>query len=189
MERMVRWLTRDPSLDPVQITLPAKPGEIGQEIEVKIRVKEEDPSPGSKRIVSFSVFNPEGIKVVSQLRTKVQQGEFLGSFLPEKGGIYKVRVETLEGHLEESVVVAEAIEGLDGVPAHEHLKMIAETTGGKVLLSGKDVLREARIYGEKSKQHFVKERLLPLWSAPYLLVLIPALLGIEWYLRRRGGMI
>jgi hypothetical protein len=78
---------------------------------------------------------------------------------------------------------------VDGVPNHEYLKMIAETTGGKVLLSGKDVLREAEGYGEKSKGHFVEERRLPLWSAPYLLVLIPALLGMEWYLRRRGGMI
>jgi hypothetical protein len=189
MERMVRWLTRDPSLDPVQITLPAKHGEVGQEIGVQIRVKEEDPSSASKKIVSFSVFNPDGAKVVSQLRTTAQQGEFFGSFLPEKEGIYKVRVETLGGRLEESVVVAEAVEGVDGVPNHEYLKMIAETTGGKVLLSGKDVLREAEGYGERSKGHFVEERRLPLWSAPYLLVLIPALLGTEWYLRRRGGMI
>jgi uncharacterized membrane protein len=189
MERMVRWLTRDPSLDPVQITLPAKPGEVGQEIGVQVRVKEEGPSSASKKIVSFSVFNPEGTKVVSQLRTTAQEGEFLGSFLPEKGGVYKVRVETLEGRLEESVVVAEAVEGLDGVPNHEHLKMIAEATGGKVLSSGKDVLREAESYGGKIKEHFIEEKRLPLWSAPYLLVLIPALLGMEWYLRRRGGMV
>jgi uncharacterized membrane protein len=189
MERMVRWLTRDPSLDPVQITLPAKPGEVGQEIGVQVRVKEEGFSSASKRIVSFSVFNPEGTKVVSQLRTTAQQGEFLGSFLPEKGGIYKVRVETPEGHLEESVVVAEAAEGLDGVPNPEHLRMIAEATGGKVLSSGKEVLRGAESYGEKIKEHFIEEKRLPLWSAPYLLVLIPALLGMEWYLRRRGGMV
>ena len=189
MERMVRWLTQDPSLDPVQITLPAKRGEVGQEIGVQVRVKEEDPSSASKRIVSFSVFNPEGTKVVSQLRTTAQRGEFLGSFLPEKGGIYRVRVETLEGRFEESVVVAEAVEGMDGVPNHENLKMIAEATGGKVLSNGKDVLKEAESYGEKRKEHFVEERRLPLWSAPYLLVLIPALLGMEWYLRRRGGMI
>lgn len=189
MERMVRWLTRDPSLDPVQITLPEKSGEIGQEIGVKIRVKEEDPSSRSKGIISFSVFNPEGIKGVSQLKAMGQQGEYLGSFLPEKGGIYKVSVETLEGHLEESVLVAEGIEGLDGVPNHDHLKMIAETTGGKILSSGKDLLKEAEIYAEKSKEHFFEEKRLPLWGTPYLLVLILTFLGMEWYLRRRGGMV
>jgi hypothetical protein len=117
------------------------------------------------------------------------QGEYLGSFLPEKGGIYKVRVETLEGHLEESVVVAEGIEGLDGVPNHDDLKMIAGTTGGKVLSSGKDLLKEVEIYAEKSKEHFVEERRFPLWGTPYLLVLILTFLGTEWYFRRRGGMV
>ncbi|OGP89164.1 MAG: hypothetical protein A2156_04070 [Deltaproteobacteria bacterium RBG_16_48_10] len=189
MERMVRWLTRDPSLDPIQITLPQKGGEIGQEIGVKIQIKEEDSSSGSKGVISFSVFNPEGIKGVSQLKAMGHQGEYLGSFLPEKGGIYKVRVETLEGPLEESVVVAEGIEGLDGVPNHDHLKMIAGTTGGKVLSSGKDLLKEVEIYAEKSKEHFVEERRFPLWGTPYLLVLILTFLGTEWYVRRRGGMV
>jgi len=188
MERMVRWLTRDPSLDPVQITMPAKRGEVGQEMGVHIRVKE-NPSSASKKMVSFSVFNPEGTKVVSQIRATAQPGEFLGSFLPEKGGIYKVKVETAEGHLEEFLAVAGAVEGLDGVPNHEHLRTIAEATGGEVLSSGKDVLREAESYSGRNKEHFVEERHLPLWSAPYLLPLILALLGMEWYLRRKGGMI
>jgi hypothetical protein len=189
MERMVRWLTRDPSLDPVQITMPEKNGEIGQEIGVKIQIKEEETSSRLKGVISFSVFNPEGMKVVSQLKAMANQGEYLGSFLPEKGGIYKIRVETLEGHLQESVMVAEGIEGLDGVPNPDHLRRIAESTGGKTLSSGEDLLKEAGIYAEKSKEHFVEEKNLPLWGTPYLLALILALLGTEWYLRRRGGMV
>ena len=100
-----------------------------------------------------------------------------------------MRMETPGGHLEELVVVAEGIEGLDGVPNPDHLKRIAETTGGKILSSGKDLLKEAGIYAEKSKEHFVEEKHLPLWGTPYLLALILALLGMEWYLRRRGGMV
>jgi hypothetical protein len=81
------------------------------------------------------------------------------------------------------------MEGLDGVPNHDHLKMLAETTGGKILSSGKDLLKEAEIYAEKSKEHFVEEERLPLWETPYLLALILTFLGTEWYLRRRGGMV
>jgi hypothetical protein len=103
---------------------------------IKIQVKQEDASSKSKGAISFSVFNPEGIKVVSQLKAMANQGEYLGSFLPEKGGIYKVRVETLEGHLEESVVVAEGMEGLDAVPNPDHLKRIAEY--GREFLSSND---------------------------------------------------
>ncbi len=189
IERMVRWLTKDPSLDPVQITMPEKSGETGHEIGIKIQVKEEDTSSKSKGAISFSVFNPEGMKVVSQLKATGQQGEYLGSFLPGKEGIYKVRVETLEGHLEESAVVAEGMEGLDAVPNPDHLKRIAETSGGKILSSSNELLKEAEIYAEKSRERFVEEKNLPLWGTPYLLALILALLGMEWYLRRRGGMV
>jgi hypothetical protein len=189
MERMVRWLTRDPGLDPVQITLPEKRGEIGQEFTVRIQGKEEDSSSRRKGVVSFSVFNSEGTKVVSQLKPTANPGEYLGSFLPEKGGMYKVKVETLEGPVEELAVVSDGIEGLDGVPNPDHLRTIAAATGGKILTSGKELLKEAGIYAEKSKEHFVEEKNLPLWGTPYLLGLILALLGTEWYLRRRGGMV
>ncbi len=189
MERMVRWLTKDPSLDPVQITLPEKSGEIGQEIGVKIQVKEEDPSFKSKGIISFSVFNPEGIKVVSQLKATGQQGEYLGSFLPEKGGIHQMKVEMLEGHLEESVLVEEGMENLDGAPQHEYLKMVAEATGGKILLNAKDFLKEVENHVERNREHSVEEKRLSLWETPYLLAFILGFLGMEWYLRRRGGMV
>ena len=126
---------------------------------------------------------------MSQFRATAQPGEFLGSFRPEKGGLHKVSVETLEGHLEESVVVAEGMEGLDAVPNPDHLKRIAEATGGKILSSSNELLKEAEIYAEKSRERFVEEKNLPLWGTPSLLVFILVLLGTEWYLRRRGGMV
>jgi uncharacterized membrane protein len=189
MERMVRWLTKDPSLDPVQITLPGTKGEIGQEIKMKIQIKEEDSSSRSKGIISFSVFNSDGMKMVSQLKATGSQGEYLGSFLPEKGGIYKVRVETLDGFLEESFVLKGEEEDLDGAPDHGHLKEIAETTEGKILSNGKDLLEEVKIHAERSQEHFVEEKRHPLWGTPYWLAFILVSLGIEWYLRRRGGMV
>ena len=98
-------------------------------------------------------------------------------------------VETLEGHLEESFVVTEGMEDLDGAPDHEHLKEIAAATEGKILSDVKDLLKEAKTHAERGQKHFLEERRLPLWGTPYLLALILVFLGIEWYLRRKGGMI
>jgi hypothetical protein len=44
-------------------------------------------------------------------------------------------------------------------------------------------------YREKSGSRFVEEKRFPLWSMPYVLISVLALLGAEWYLRRKWGLI
>ncbi|NIS59211.1 MAG: hypothetical protein GTO13_00425, partial [Proteobacteria bacterium] len=55
VHRMVRWLTKDPSLDPIHIILPEMVGSTSQEIDVRIQFHGEDPSTRSDAAVSFSV--------------------------------------------------------------------------------------------------------------------------------------
>jgi hypothetical protein len=169
-------------LDPVEITLPDRSGTVGEGKEVRIKTKE-----GSG--VSLSVFNPDGLKIKSQLKATGQTGEYLGSFLPEKGGIYKVKVETLGGQWEESLVITGPMETLDGAPDHEKLRTISASSGGKVLQKGDDLLKEIEDHARTKESRFVEEKRLPLWSMPLTLILIITLLGTEWYLRRRWGLI
>jgi len=189
IERIVRWLTKDPSLDPIQINLPESERTIGQETEFRMKVSEEG-SPKSKGgMVSLSVFNPDGIKIGSKLKATKQSGEYFGSFLPEKGGTYKVMIETPTFRLEESIVVSERLESFDAAPDHESLKIISASTGGKFLEKGDVLLKEVEAYRGKGQNSFVEEKRFPLWSMPYALITILALLGTEWYLRRKWGLI
>ncbi len=188
MEKMVRWLTRDPSLDSVQIILPETTGAAGQETEFRIRVRETT-SPKSTGAISLSVLNPEGAKISSRLRAMGQTGEYLGAFFPEKGGVFKIRVETGSGSFEDSIPIVGSGEGLDGAPEHEQLKKISIATGGKVLAGSDDLLEEIWAYAEKRQGRFLEERRLALWDNPYVLTLIVALLSAEWFLRRRWGLI
>ncbi len=80
------------------------------------------------------------------------------------------------------------METLDGAPDHEILKAISAATGGKVLPAGEDSLKEIRPYLDKKMKSFVEERQMPLWSLPYTLAFVVALLGMEWFLRRRWGL-
>jgi uncharacterized membrane protein len=182
VERMARWLTKDSGLDPVQITLPERAGAVGQDAEFRIRVSEEG-------TVSLSVFNPDGMKIVSRLKLAGIPGEYLGSFLPEKGGTYRVKVETRTGHLEESMAIPGLLDDLDGAPDYERLKAIAASTGGKILGRDDDLVQEIQAYAAKARNRFVEERRLPLWAKVYILIPILGLLGLEWYLRRRWGLI
>jgi hypothetical protein len=183
---MVRWLTKDPALEPVTVQVPDKPGEAGQELEVKINPVED--VTRSKEPVLFSVFNPEGVKIASQLRATGPAGAFVGSFRPEKKGMYRVRVETRVGSVEETVVVSGFMEGLDAAPDHGVLAALAASTGGKLLSQNDDAVREVAAYMRNANKTFIEERKVPLWGTPYMLALIIALLALEWYLRRRWGL-
>jgi len=189
MERMVRWVTKDPSSDFVQVTLPEKVGEPGKESEVRVKVREGDFSPNLGGTVSFSVFNPEGMEIASRIRAASQPGEYLCSFFPEKEGPYKVKVETPLGDREEVIFIPASGVDLDGAPNLDLLKMVAESTGGKILTQGTDFLKEIETFAGKGQERLLTERRFPLWGTPYILAFILAFLTTEWYLRRRWGLL
>jgi uncharacterized membrane protein len=189
MERMVRWLTKDPSLDSIQITLPEKRGWIGQEMEIRFKAGEEDFLSGRKGSVSLSVFDPRGLKIKSQIKKTGQGNEYLGSFLPEKEGTYKLKIEAQANRLEEHLIIASPMEGLDALPHPERLKMISQTTGGRFLSKEDDLLKEIESYAEKKERRFIELRSSPLWERPYTFIFVLMLLATEWYLRRRWGLI
>jgi uncharacterized membrane protein len=189
VHRMVRWLTKDPGLDPVQIILPEMAVAAGQEIDVRIRYQGKDPSRSSDAAVSFSVFNPQGVKISSKLKSTARPGEYLVSFNPRKGGIYRVRIETPIGNIEKSMVVAGPLESLDAAPDHDQLKKIAASTGGKYLAPGDELLSEIQEYARKAEKKFTEEKHLPIWATPFVMVIVLAFLSSEWYFRRRWGLI
>ena len=188
VERIVRWLTKDPALDPVQIEFRENTAGPGQELEFKIEVKEEG-SSNLRSPLSLSVLNPDGVKIGSQLKGSGPSGEYVGSFVPEKEGTYRIKAETPMGFAEESIAVSGLFEDLDAYPDHDRLRKIVALTGGKLVEKGDDLLKQIEIYGARSQHRVIEERHVPLWGKVYILILIIVLLGTEWYLRRRWGMI
>jgi len=189
MERTVRWLTKDPGLDPIQILLPEEAVGRGQKKEIRVRVRPEEDSPGAGGMVQFSVFDPQGLKLGAEFRPSGGAGEYVASFTPEKRGTYKLRVESPGGSAEESVDVSEPEGERDGLPDHERLRLMAQSTGGKFLSSPGDLLQEILRAAESKESRYVEEKRTPLWAHFPLLALVLALLSAEWYFRRRWGLI
>jgi uncharacterized membrane protein len=188
IERMVRWLTKDPALGGITVVVPDRPEE-AQDVEIKIRVDErQGATTHNGQPILFSVFDPQGVKLPSRLKAGSTPGEYIGAFHAEKKGAYKVRVESGSGSLEETVAVGAQFELFDAAPDHGLLKSISAATGGKVLQPGNDLLKEISSYMDKERKSIVEERRQPLWSLPYALALVIAFLGTEWYLRRRWGL-
>jgi len=186
MERMVRWLTKDPSLDPMSITVPEGPAEAGEEQRVLIKVAE--PLSGRTEAPLFSVFSPDGVKVGSQMKPGGSPGEFVGSFTPRGRGTYRMRVETQGSALEEAMAVGTAMDRLDGLPRPESLKRLAMLTGGRIASDEGAVLKAVDSYASKRQKTFTEKREIPLWSSCYALAAVVVLLSGEWYLRRRWGL-
>jgi len=91
--------------------------------------------------------------------------------------------------LEESLVITGGLEEIDAAPDHEQLKIISSSTGGEIFTPGDDLLKKIEAQGEKGQSSFVEEKQVPLWGMPYALVVILVLLGTEWYLRRKWGLL
>jgi hypothetical protein len=98
-------------------------------------------------------------------------------------------VETPSGNLEEAVVVAGPLESLDSAPDHRQLQEIAAATGGQFLTPADDILRAIEEHARKAEKKFIEEKHIPLWSAPFVMAIVLALLSSEWYFRRRWGLI
>ncbi len=190
VERMVRWATKDPALEPIQINFPeAGKGALGGEKELRVRVREDTVSSRTGGGVSATVRNPEGKTIRSVMKPAGPEGEYLLSFVPEKEGVYRVKVETRAGSREEPVVIGGAPGNGDGFPDHDRLKRIAESSRGKTAAGGEELLKELSAYAESSQNRFVEESRRPLMANAYVLVVLIGLLSLEWYLRRRWGLI
>jgi len=189
VERTVRWLTKDPGLESIQVFLPEEGIGRGQRKEIRVRVRSEEESPETRGTVQFSVFDPKGLKIGAELKSSTRPGEYAASFTPEKGGTYKLKVETPGGSVEESVEISEPVEERDGLPDHERLRMIAQSTGGKFLSPQEDLLRELLRAAEMKESRYVEEKRTPLWARFPLWIAVLALLSAEWFFRRRWGLI
>ena len=182
-------LTRDPALDPVQILLPEGGIGRGQKGEIRVRVRPEGESPRWAGKVQISLFDPQGGRVSADFRPRGEAGEYAASFLPEKGGIYRVKVETPGASTEETLNVSDPVAERDGFPDHERLRRLARSTGGKFLASREEILEEILSAAQERKTLWVEEKRTPLgahWAFPALVLL---LLSAEWYFRRRWGLV
>ena len=188
MERMVRWLTKDPGLEFIQITLPEKRGEIGKETEFRIKVREDSFSPAPAGLTSMSVIDPDGLRMETEIKRGKQPGEYLSSFIPKKRGTYRLKIEAQGEQVEDSILIGTSTEKLDASPDHELLKTIATTTGGKILNTADEILKELRNGARKHDRRFIEEKRLPLWQNLYILASILFFLTAEWYFRRRWGL-
>ena len=186
-DRMIRWLTRDPLLEPARISTDRERYGVGAELAVSGRLRDESYRPMKKARVALH-YQPAVDDVGDAVVDTDQDGQLQITLrAPGEPGAYEV-VASVEGKevAREVFIVEESgdeLADLEAMPGQ--LQAVAEQTGGRVFLGTQDVpaLAELASTSRRAAGLVSKEPL----SSPWFIFLTVLLLGVTWVLRRRWG--
>ncbi len=194
----VRWLAQEPMFEQVQIQPVNGVRAPGEKSEFIIRVLNDDYTPAAHANVKVEVPGNEG----EQIRLEaVEQaaGEYRAEFTPAKEGAYRIEAQAdlggkAIGRDNKNFTVAfPYAEAEDGRPRPELLKDIAEKSKGDFIplaeLDAASLARAAAKLDRLAPAEIVERREIPLWGTLTTFSVILVFLSLEWWFRRKWGLI
>jgi uncharacterized membrane protein len=198
IRQSVRWLAQEPSFEQVKIQpIPlARPGE---KLAIKLRVLKDDFTPTQQAAVQVRVFGPEGEPGLVTAKADSTEGEYTGEYTPTREGSYRVEAEANLGGKplgkDRSSFSAAFLYGEtdDGRPRTELLQAIAESSQGFYFPIADWNEKAIEQIAAKLEQHapsqIVERRQTQLWSTLWTFLPILLLLCVEWWMRRKWGLL
>jgi uncharacterized membrane protein len=198
IRQSVRWLAQEPSFEQVQIR-PIPVSRPGEKLAIKLRVLKDDFLPTRQASVQLRVIGPEGEPTMVQTTADSEEGEYTGEYTPTREGSYRVEAEaSLAGkNLGRDKTSFSALfpygEIDDGRPKPELLKQIAAASQGEFIpindWNEQTLAKIAAKLESHAPSQIVERRQTQLWSTLWPFYVILALLSIEWWMRRKWGLI
>jgi uncharacterized membrane protein len=186
-DRMIRWLTRDPLLEPARISTDRERYGIGGDLVVSGRLRDDSYRPMKKVRVKLHFQPAVDEKPVAALDTD-QDGQLKTTVrAPVEPGAYEVIASVKGREVAREVFVVEEsgdeLADLEAMP--EQLQAVADKTGGRVFLGTGDVpaLSELASTSRRAAGLVSKQPL----SNPWFIFFTVLLLGATWVIRRRWG--
>ena len=198
MRQAVRWLAQEPSFEQVQLrAVPSS--QPGEKVPIKLRVLKDDFTPTREASVQLRVFSPEGEPLLVSASADSEEGEYTGEFTPTREGTYRVEAEAslggkVLGKDKTSFTTAFSYgEADDGLPRLDLLKQIAEASKGEYIpiadWNDKALERIATRLESIAPSEIVEQRQTRLWNNLWPFAIMLALLSVEWWMRRKWGLI
>jgi uncharacterized membrane protein len=198
MRQAVRWLAQEPSFEQVQLR-PIPVSQPGEKVPIELRVLKDDFTPTREASVQLRVFSPEGEPILVSAAPAGEEGEYSGELTPTREGTYRVEAEASLGGKalgkdRTSFTAAYSYgEADDGRPRFDLLKQIAETSKGEYLpiadWNEKALEKIAARLEAIAPSEIVEQRQTRLWSNLWPFAILLALLSVEWWMRRKWGLI
>jgi uncharacterized membrane protein len=193
----IRWLIRDPELELVRVSVSDTQHKLGESVAVEVRVFGHDYQPAPKHPLEVKVVRRGSIRQWQEVEVLTddpsartdEAGVYTVNVAADKPGVYEVTASAKIGERTASnrqvfVVVDTNPEFEATVPPLNYLALLADATGGKVF----DVDEEpAFAFKPPDVTQVIERSETALWSGVDVLLLAAALLGAEWWYRRKYG--
>ena len=192
-QQLLRWLVAE-TPGPVQASVPAPILLDEPHVRLSADVRDRNYFPAPDARVSARVIGPGGApRAVELAPVPGQPGRFAADWSAEAPGLYVAEVTAERGAQEVGRDVL-TFERLDGIAESFHteqnrelLKALAASTGGQYWRPDELARLAARI--PYSAAGIAVEELGALWNMPAVFLVLLALRGAEWLLRRRWGVL
>jgi uncharacterized membrane protein len=198
IRQSVRWLAQEPSFEQVQIR-PIPLSKPGEKIAIKLRVLKDDFAPARQASVQLRILGPDGEPTISAASAEGEDGEFVGEFTPVKEGAYRVEADaTLAGKALGKDRAGFSVaypygEADDGRPRIDLLKQIAQTSQGEYFSindwNETSLEKIAAMLEKHAPSSITEQRQTKLWSTLWPFAMVLAFLSVEWWMRRKWGLI
>jgi hypothetical protein len=198
MRQAVRWLAQEPSFEQVKL-YPIAAAQPGEKLPIKLKVLKDDFTPARQAAVQLRVFSPENEPTLVAVAPESEEGEYAGEITPTREGTYRVEAEaSLAGKAlgKDGTSFTAAFsygETDDGKPRPELLKQIAEKSKGEYFSisdwNDATVEKIASKLQAVAPSEIVEQRQIRLWNTLWPFAIILVLLSVEWWMRRKWGLI
>jgi hypothetical protein len=149
--------------------------------------------------VQLRVIGPEGEPSLVQVTAAAEEGDYSGEYTPTREGSYRAEAEASLGgkslgkDSEGFSVAFPYGETDDGRPRPELLKQIAEASQGEYIpineWNEKTLAQIAAKLENHAPLQIIEHRQTRLWSTLWPFAVVLALLSVEWWMRRKWGLI
>ncbi len=191
LSQSLRWLSTPEAGKRVRLTLPKITFSAGEQIRMTVEVYDETYNPVENATVNLKVTSPSS-ESTAQLEP-TGNGRYQTTYRAQGTGIYRIVCEAFAGNrfmgrdTTEFSVSSFNPEFLETNANPELLQTLAGMTGGK---SGPPDSLTAIVQAMNfSEQESISTHEIELYHFPLFLVIIIVLLSLEWFVRKRKGMV
>ena len=190
----VRWMATRTDAKQVNVTTNLSTYSVGDEAQVTVFAYDESYQPLNDAEIKVEIIPPD--EKSFQLRTSPQPanlGAYAAQFKTNQKGNYHIRASGKQGDIslgEDStaIFVQSQLAELENPQLHEPLlKQLASKTDGIYTPIADAASLTNKIKGVQEPVFVTQER--DLWDTPLILILVVGILGTEWFLRKRRGLV